>query len=228
MSKCILLVEDDVVIRHNFVDVLESEGFTVRACSDRQSAEAIYNAELPDLALLDITLGDDYEGGFILCSALRARSETLPIIFLTSHSNDVDRISAMRLGADDYITKDISVDYLVVRIRALFRRIEALARQSPGSTVEAAKLSINEESLEAHWLGQRVDISLTQFWILRTLAGEPGRVWRPEELMAAANITVEPNTIVAHMAEIRRKIRKIDESFKGIKTERGVGYRWIG
>ena len=67
MSKCVLLVEDDVVIRHNFVDALESEGFTVRACSDRQSAQAVCNDQLPDLALRDSTLGDDFEGGFVLC-----------------------------------------------------------------------------------------------------------------------------------------------------------------
>ncbi len=223
----VLLVEDDPVIRENFVDMLESERFDVDAVASRSAAIDLIDQRLPDLALLDISLSDDPEGGFSVCSELRSKSQTLPIVFLTSHAGEVDRISALRLGADDYLTKDVSLDFVLARVHALIRRLGALADAVGEAHTDPANLRIDEERLVAHWKGRRLDLTLTQFWILRALAGNPRKVWSPNELMLAAKIMVEPNTVVAHVTQIRRKLQALDPEFSSIRTERGAGYRWV-
>ena len=225
-AKNILLVEDDPVIRENFADMLLAEHFTVRTATTTAEALVAIEQRLPDIAMLDITLPDDPEGGFTLCANLRSRSQSLPIVFLTSHGGEIDHISALRLGADDYLTKDVSLGFVLARVHALFRRIDALARAVKLEQVTPG-LAFDEERFVAYWNGDVVDLTLTQYWLLRALASQPGKVWRPEQLMREAHLTVEPNTIVAHITQIRRKLLAIDERFASIRTERGVGYRWM-
>lgn len=126
MSKRIAIVEDEAAIRENYADVLRSQGYQVQTYADRSSATQAFNLRLPNLVILDIGLNDEYDGGFVLCQQLRAKSATLPIIFLTARDNDFDTVSGLRIGADDYLTKDISLPHLTARISALFRRQEAL------------------------------------------------------------------------------------------------------
>jgi len=230
MERNLALVEDDDVIRANYVDLLSQAGFRVAAYADKQAALHAFE-KLPDLVLLDITMGRERDAGFELCAELRRRSPTLPIIFLTSHDGEVDKISGLRLGADDYITKDVSIDYLIVRIEALFRRRAALLDQ-PGSAERAApspqrSLRINDELSSVTWCGKRIALPLTQFWMLRELASQPGKVLSHTDLMRAAKIVVEPNTVTAHIKAIRDAIRQADPQFDGIRTERGRGYRWV-
>jgi len=225
----IILVEDDPILQSNFTDLLTDEGFAVEGYTDRQSAMQRFEEFLPDIVLLDISLGRETEAGFQLCQELRKKSETIPIIFLTSHDSDFDKISGMRLGADDYLTKDISMDYLLVRINALLRRIEvhkAIRENAEDTIITKDKLSINLDELVILWDSTPLDISLTQFWIVRALANHSGHVHTHSQLMEAANITVEPNTIAAHIKNIRERFEEIDPAFSCIKTERGIGYRW--
>lgn len=222
----IALVEDDDVIRENYADMLRSEGFVVEAYATDAAARARFAHSLPDMALLDIALGGNPEAGFDLCMWLRGRSQTLPIVFLTSHSSNVDRISGLRLGADDYITKDTSVDYIIIRIRTLFRRMDALRSNLPAPTRSSSQLTINDITLVATWCQQALQLSLTQFWMLRALVDHPGQVLSHYQLMEAASVTIEPNTVVAHIKAIRTKFREIDPQFDAIRTERGKGYRW--
>lgn len=222
----IALVEDDDVLRENYADMLRSEGFVVDVYDADGPARAAFAQELPDMALLDIALHGNPEAGFALCMWLRERSKTLPIVFLTSHSSNVDRISGLRLGADDYITKDTAVDYIVIRIRTLFRRMDALASDGGHAVRASSSLTINDVTLTATWRGQPLVLSLTQFWMLRALVAHPGEVLSHQTLMEAANVIVEPNTVVAHIKVIRNKFREIDPEFSGIATERGKGYRW--
>src|SRR6185295_17366220 len=105
---------------------LKRHGYDVEAYAGRKEAEAAFAARLPDLAVIDIGLGAEVDGGFELCRNLRARSATLPIVFLTARDSDFDVVSGLRLGADDYLTKDISLPHLLARIAALFRRMDAL------------------------------------------------------------------------------------------------------
>lgn len=232
MGKRVMLVEDDVVIRDNYADILAEEGFEVHVFGNRRDAMAHFVKIPPDLALLDIGLEEEREGGFQLCADLRHLSPKLPIMFLTAHHEDFDRISALRLGADDYLTKDISLDYLVVRIEALLRRIDTLAANSypPASEVEdlvRGSLQIDQSQLIAFWKGHPMDLTLTQLSIIKELACQPGQVKSYSKLMRAANLVVEPNTITAHIKTIRDRFRSVDNDFSCIKTERGTGYRWV-
>jgi len=222
-------VEDEEVIRENFTDHLEESGFRVLAFGDRRSALQSFRESLPDLALLDVALGSERDGGFHLCKELRSLSEALPIIFLTSHDGEVDKISGLRLGADDYLSKEATLDFLVVRIETLLRRRQALA-ESYGQAADRAAvgdLVIDQGECVAYWKGRRVDMPLTQLWIVADLATRPGEPRSPQELMKAARIVVEPNTIAAHIHSIRQRFREIDPDFASIRTERGLGYRWL-
>ncbi|MCH9696606.1 MAG: response regulator [Gammaproteobacteria bacterium] len=233
MSIHIALVEDDDVIRENYTEILADEGFDVEAFCNRQEALTHMQNQMPDIAILDVGLHQDRDGGFKLCSDLRRLSSELPIIFMTSRDDESDRISGLRLGADDYITKDIGINYLMVRIEALFHRIEMLTandveiKSDNQNIISAGSLEIDRNRLTIAWKGKTLDLSLTQFWILAELVTNPGEVKHYDKLMRAAKICVEPNTITAHIKTIRNRFRSIDDQFDCIKTERGAGYRWV-
>ena len=225
----IAFVEDDDVVRRNYADILSAEGYRVTTLAGRSQAEAFFARGLPDLVLLDIELGGDPEAGYALCQRLRERSSILPIVFLTSHSSEVDKISGMRLGADDYITKDTSTDYLVIRIRSLLTRVEALLGHvaEPVETSLPSEFTVDERLMVVNYGGLVVDLSLTQFWIVQALVNASPKTLSHYELMQAASIEVEPNTIVAHVRAIRSKFREVDPKFSRLRTERGTGYRWV-
>ena len=126
MSHHIAIVEDEAAIAANYRDTLQRSGFRVSLYEDRGTATAAFQRELPDLAIIDVGLGDEIEGGFDLCRELRSRCPELPIVFLTARDSELDIISGLRLGADDYLTKDISQAHMLARIVALFRRVRAL------------------------------------------------------------------------------------------------------
>lgn len=224
----IMLVEDDEILRENFSELLRDEHFDVETYSDIQSAQARFNQPLPDLVILDITLGKDTDAGFQLCAELRKRCQSIPIIFFTSHDSDFDKISGMRLGVDDYLTKNVSFDYLVVRIKALIKRIRVLSGSKTEKAVKktSGELMIDLDTFSAYWKGQKLDISLTQLWMLQSLIDRPGHVRSHEQLMQAANVVVEHNTVTAHIKNLRVQFQKVDPMFSSIKTERGFGYRW--
>jgi two-component system, OmpR family, response regulator len=168
------------------------------------------------VVILDVTLDHDYEAGFELCQVFREKRKTIPIIFLTERSEDHDRISGLRLGADDYLTKTISGAFLVARINALIRRVEALTgtasepRAVPAGLQEVGSpLRIDERLSRAYWHGSPLELSLTQFWILKDLFEHCGDVRSTTDLMRAANVTVQPNTIVVRIKAIREEIQKI-------------------
>jgi two-component system OmpR family response regulator len=131
LSRRIAIVEDDPGLRANYADVLRRQGYDVATHADRAAAMLAFRTRLPDLAILDIGLGDEIDGGFALCRELRGLSATVPIIFLTARDSEFDTVSGLRLGADDYLTKDASLPHLLARIAALFRRVDA-----PGSETQ--------------------------------------------------------------------------------------------
>src|SRR3990170_9103568 len=148
MSRRIAIVEDDPAIRANYAEALRKHGFEVSAYGARAEALAAMRARLPDLALIDIGLGSDADAGFELCRELRALAAQLPIIFLTARDSDFDVISGLRLGADDYLTKDVSLPHLTARINTLFRRVDALRRPpSQEVTIEHGPLKLAAERM---------------------------------------------------------------------------------
>jgi len=228
MDRRIAIVEDDPAIRKNYADVLRRQGYEVSTYANRQEAMQAFRARLPELVLLNIGLEDEVEGGFDLCRDLRAMSHYLPIIFLTARDNEFDIVSGLRLGADDYLTKDISMPHLLARIAALFRRIDALTTPLPSNKViERGPLLIDSHQLTVSWQGMAVNLTLTEFWIVHALARFPGHVKNREQLMKDANIVVDDSTITSHIKRIRKKFIRLDPKFVAIETVYGMGYRWI-
>jgi two-component system OmpR family response regulator len=231
----VLLVEDDDILRRNYETLLIAHHLSVSGCATKAEAIAAFNREHFDVVILDVTLGGEYEAGFDLCQIFRQKKKTAPIIFLTERNEDHDRISGLRLGADDYLTKTISGTYLVARINALIRRVEALVaeggREDSSAVVRVegntSRLRIDERTSRAYWDGTPLDLSLTQFWILKDLVEHQGEVRSTTDLMRAAHVTVQPNTIVVHIKAIHEEIQKIKPDFSCIKSERARGYRWV-
>jgi two-component system, OmpR family, response regulator len=231
-TRRVLLVEDDEILRRNYEALLSAHRLTVCACATKFDAIAAFNNDTFDVVILDVSLGGEYEAGFDLCQRFREKRKTTPIIFLTERDEDADRISGLRLGADDYLSKTISSAFLVARINALIRRVETLlgGAADPAtapSKETSSRLRIDERLSRAYWFDSPLDLSLTQFWILKDLFFHSGMVRSTTDLMRAANITVQPNTIVVHIKAIREEIQKITPDFACIKSERARGYRWV-
>jgi two-component system OmpR family response regulator len=227
MRRRIAIVEDDAVIRANYTDVLNKHGYEVTAYADRAAALAAMRTRLPDLVLLDIGLGDDVDGGFKLCQELRALSATLPVIFLTARDSDFDMVSGLRMGADDYVTKNVSLPHLLARVSALFRRAELANAAAPvESTLERGPLTLDLNRFTIAWRGATVDLTLTEFWLVHALAKFPGHVKNRDQLMSEAHIVVDDSTITSHIKRIRHKFAAVDPKFDRVDTVYGLGYRW--
>ncbi len=227
MSRRIAIVEDDATIRANYAEALRKHGFEVAAYAARAEALAAMSARLPDLALIDIGLGADIDGGFTLCRELRARSAALPIIFLTARDSDFDIVAGLRLGADDYLTKDVSLPHLLARIAALFRRAELAAQpQAAEERLERGALHLDLKRFSVTWRGTAVTLTLTEFWMVHALCKFPEHVKSREQLMREANLVVDEGTITSHVKRIRRKFLAADARFDAIDTVYGMGYRW--
>ena len=228
MAKRIAIVEDEAAIRDNYAEAFRREGYAVDAYDSRAPALEAFAARLPDLVVIDINLEDDVEGGFELCRNLRARSDDLPIIFLTARDSEFDAVSGLRLGADDYLTKDISLPHLMARIAALFRRLDALQQPQAGEgRITRGDLEIDTDRMTVQWQGSPVGLTLTEFWLVHALARYPGHVKNRQQLMDAAQAVLDDNTITSHVKRIRRKFHPIDAGFGSIQTVYGMGYRSI-
>jgi two-component system, OmpR family, response regulator len=227
MSRRIAIIEDDPAIRANYAEALRKHGFEVAAYGGRAEALGAMRTRLPDLALIDIGLGADVDGGFTLCRDLRAMSATLPIIFLTARDSDFDIVAGLRLGADDYLTKDVSLPHLLARIAALFRRTElAAAPQTAEERLERGALELDLKRFVVRWRGSVVPLTLTEFWMVHALAKHPEHVKSREQLMRDANLVVDEGTITSHVKRMRRKFLAADPGFDAIDTVYGIGYRW--
>ncbi|MDJ0904629.1 MAG: proteobacterial dedicated sortase system response regulator [Woeseiaceae bacterium] len=228
MARKIAIVEDEAAIRANYADAFEREGYAVEAFEARNDALQAFDVRLPDLVVIDINLKDDVEGGFELCRELRSRSADLPIIFLTARDSEFDAVSGLRLGADDYLTKDISLPHLMARIAALFRRLDAIQQpQSGDGRIVRGDLEIDTDRMTIRWQDQPVSLTLTEFWLVHAMARYPGHVKNRQQLMDAAQAVLDDNTITSHIKRIRRKFVAIDPDFNAIETVYGMGYRWL-
>ncbi len=224
----IAIVEDEPAIRENYSDALRQQGYDVSGYVSREQALKAFEMRLPDLVLLDIGLQDEADAGFEVCRMLRSQSESVPIIFLTARDSDLDIISGLRLGADDYLTKDISLPNLCARIAALFRRIDAIHNQSlQDEVIQRGLLSMDMNRFLVQWNQRSIDLTLTEFWIVHTLARHPGHVKNRDQLMSEAKIVVDDATITSHIKRIRNKFIRLDPGFSCIETVYGMGYRWI-
>ena len=229
MSRRIAIVEDEAAIRENYADAFRREGYAVDAYEARLPALEAFASRWPDLVVIDVNLKDDVEGGFELCRELRSRSSDLPIIFLTARDSEFDAVSGLRLGADDYLTKDISLPHLMARIAALFRRLDAMQKpQADESRMQRGELELDPDRMTVRWRDQAVGLTVTEFWMVHALARYPGHVKNRQQLMDAAQTVLDDNTITSHIKRIRRKFLAIDAGFDAVETVYGMGYRWLG
>ncbi|MFK7829330.1 MAG: proteobacterial dedicated sortase system response regulator [Congregibacter sp.] len=228
MPQHIVIVEDEAALAANYCDALRQRGFRVSHYIDRPTASRAFGEGLPDLAIIDISLGSDLEGGFELCRELRAQSAELPIVFLTARDDDIDVVSGFRLGADDYLSKNISLLHLQVRVSALLARSNTLrGRGDEESILHRGVLTLDTDRMEVQWRERALGLTVTEYWIVEALARRPGHVKSRQQLMEAANTVLDDSTVTSHIKRIRRKFQQVDDQFAAIETAYGMGYRWL-
>src|SRR6202041_1464166 len=229
LANTIALVDDDRNILTSVSMALEAEGFAVRCYSDGAEALRGLNGQPVDVAVLDIKM--PRMDGMELLAQLR-RSSATPVIFLTSKDDEVDELLGLRMGADDYIRKPFSQRLLIERIRALIRRGE-LDRERENShgepVIVRGQLILDPARHLCTWKGEHVELTVTEFLILKSLAHRPGHVKNRDQLMDAAygeHIYVDDRTIDSHIKRLRKKFKVVDDDFTHIETLYGVGYRY--
>jgi len=227
-KKHIVIVEDEPSILANYQAALQRQGYLTSAYEELTQAKKALAQNLPDLVIIDVGLGDEPDGGFELCRYLRSQSESLPLLFLTARDNEFDMVAGLRLGADDYLSKDISLPHLLARVAALFRRQDLNKTEGENSEncIEQGDLKILLDNLQLFWQQQSIDLTVTEFWMIVSLARHKGHVKTREQLMSDANVYVDESTITSHIKRIRKKFLAVDECFDCIDTVHGMGYRW--
>jgi two-component system, OmpR family, response regulator ChvI len=227
-GSLVAVVDDEESLLETVGLALRRAGFEVIAYSDGQGAWDAFERALPDLVILDVLM--PRLDGLELCRRLRGRSETLPILFLTSRDEEFDRVLGLELGADDYLCKPFSMRELVARVKVLFRRL-ALGRAAPEAAdrVTVGRLAIDLARYQASWAGAALPLTVTEFRLLRALARHPGHVKTRDQLVAEAyphDTYLAERTIDSHVKRLRRKFARLDPAFDGIETVYGLGYRY--
>jgi two-component system response regulator ChvI len=228
-APVIALVDDDRNILVSVAMALQTEGFEVRTYPDGAEALRGLSRQPADLAVLDIKM--PRLDGLELLARLRQTS-SMPVIFLTSKDDEEDELEGLRRGADDYIRKPFSQRLLIERIRVLLRR-ESLgggrAAAEPGASLVRGALGLDEARHACTWKGQAVDLTVTEFLLVKTLAARPGHVKSRDQLIDIAygeHAYADDRTIDSHIKRLRKKFRAVDSDFNQIETLYGVGYRY--
>lgn len=229
MPHIIALVDDDQNILTSVSMALEAEGYKVHKFHDGQSAvEGIPNVT-PDLVVLDVKM--PRLDGLGVLTKLREHSQ-VPVILLTSVDDEVDQVLGLRMGADDYITKPFSQRLLIERIKVLLRRQDLIKNADTAPEQEKitrGDLELDEQRHLCLWKSEPLDLTVTEFLLLKALANRPGVVKNRDQLIDEAygeNIYVDDRTIDSHIKRVRQKFKKADKDFNHIETLYGVGYRY--
>ncbi|WIG97670.1 response regulator transcription factor [Myxococcus sp. SDU36] len=222
----VLVVDDDPHLREIVRFALEQGGFQVDEAADGRAALTQVDRTLPALIVLDIMMPE--LDGLAVCREVRRKHE-LPIVFLSSRDDEVDRILGLELGGDDYLTKPFSPRELVARVKAVLRR----ARPAPAPEVEAPSarmqargpLRMDAERWRAWWQDTEVVLTVTEFQLLATLLRVPGKVFTRDELMNRVydDVVVSDRTIDSHVRRVRQKFAGAGGDV--IETVHGLGYR---
>jgi two-component system KDP operon response regulator KdpE len=223
ITPVILVVDDDPAIRDSLSNELRASGYTTVAASDGREGLHAFASHAPDLVLTDLAM--PRSDGFELISAARATSRT-PIIVLSVRGNDADKIRALDLGADDFVTKPFSVPELLARIRAQLRRTGAPA----GAVLAFDELSIDLQRRRVLQGSREIRLTPTEYALLELLASNAGKPMFMEHIIArvwrdAPGTT--PDTVRVHMSSLRKKVEPDPSSPRYIVTEPWVGYRFI-
>jgi len=228
MSKHILLVDDDALMRRSLAFNLEQAGFRASTAANAEDALALARQSPPNLVLLDIGLP-----GMDGLDAIKRFKEQfrVPVIFVTARCRNMDEVVGLELGADDYITKPFDVDVLIARIKAVLRRNESVPEPAPAMTLTVDDLSLDTTAHTVTLAGRNVSLSPKEFSLLQVLASEPNRVRSVDELLASvwgAEFVGQPQVVYVHVRWLREKLEADPEHPKRIITVRGVGYKLVG
>lgn len=237
-SPIILVVDDDSHIRDVICFALKKDGFIPLEAEDGAQALRRFQEVQPDLVVLDIMLPE--LDGMEVCKTLR-RTSTVPILFLSSRDEEIDRIVGLELGGDDYVTKPFSPRELTARVRAILRRgkieppglappsADGVAQVTPRlmtPPLSHGRLRLDLDRYAAFWQNQEVVLTLTEFGILRTLLTQPGKVFNRDQLMDGGYAdyrVVSDRTIDSHVRRVRAKFKAVGAD--PIETLHGAGYR---
>ena len=223
----ILVIEDERDIRELVRVNLEAEGFAVLEAGDGELGLALVKRERPAAVILDLMLPG--LGGLEVCRRIRGSEATsrVPVVILTARSAEADKVVGLEIGADDYVTKPFSPRELTARVKAVLRRAYGQQADAPQETYQRGKLRIDFDTYEVYVDGQRVELSLREFELLRFFVQHPNRVYERSQLLELVwgpDTFVEPRTIDVHIRRLRRRIERDDSSPELIVTVRGVGY----
>lgn len=223
----VLIADDDPAIREVVRFALRREGIDTVEAADGAAALREFESSAPDLVVLDVMMPE--MDGTEVCRRIRALSPTVPVLFLSSRVDEVDRIVGLEVGGDDYVMKPFSPRELAARVRAALRRARAASPETAppaGRVLEHGKLALDPDRFLATWNGREVTLTPVEFGLLRSLLERPGRVLSRDALMEAGYdgpTVVSGRTIDSHIRRIRRKF--VEAGGDPVETVHGVGYR---
>jgi two-component system OmpR family response regulator len=226
MQPTILVVDDDPHIRQLLAFALAKAGLATAEAGDGEAALAAVAANPPALVILDINM--PRMNGLEVCRRLRAQGE-IPILFLSSRDEEIDRVLGIELGADDYVVKPFSPREVTARVMAILRRTAArpAAAAPPQGPVAQGKLTLDGDGWRAHWEGEEVPLTVSEFSLLRALASAPQRVFTRDALidqLHGPGFAITDRTIDSHVRNLRAKFAAVGGGDL-IETRAGVGYR---
>jgi DNA-binding response OmpR family regulator len=224
MSNTILIADDEQHILDTVRAYLENDGYQVITVRDGRSALFAFRDQQPDVVILDVMMPE--LNGWETARLIRAESN-VPLLFLTARVDDIDQITGLEIGADDYVTKPFSPRVVVARVRALLRRAKG---EGPEETViyRVGDLELNRETHIVMLKGQRVELTPSEFTLLQTLIVRPGRVFTRMELLDIVQgeaYAAYERTIDVHVKNLRMKIEDVPRNPRYVETVYGVGYR---
>jgi len=245
-NPAVLVADDDDNLRASVRSALEREGFGVREARDGiEAREALASTgpsgSRPSLVILDISM--PRLSGLDLLRELRAAGDGIPVIFLSSRDEELDRVLGLELGADDYLPKPFSLRELAARVRAVLRRADSRAADPPGGAgkhpagggpasdrgAAAGSLALDRDGFRAFWDGNELDLTVTEFRILDCLADRPGAARTRDAIVARAypdGVYLSDRVVDCHVKRLRRKLREAGAGEDAIETVYGMGYRW--
>jgi two-component system, OmpR family, response regulator len=225
MSARVLVVDDDPHIRQLLAFAFAKAGMDVSEAGDGEEALASAARAMPDLVVLDITMPK--MDGLEVCRRLRASSD-VPILFLSSRDEEIDRVLGIELGADDYVTKPFSPREVVARAKAILRRSAPRPAPAPAAAqLSQGLLSLDTEGWTARWNGAEVALTVSEFTLLRALLAAPGRILSRDQLidqLHGPGFAITDRTVDSHIRNLRRKFADLG-GHDVIETRAGVGYR---
>ncbi len=219
----LLIVDDEPNILELLSATLRFTGFEVASASNGHDALATAQTFKPDLLVLDVMMpGID---GFDVARRLRASGNHTPVLFLTARDSDDDKVTGLTIGGDDYVTKPFSLEEVVARIRSILRRTRAQSEAASNSILQLADITLDEDTYEVHKAGEPVELSATEFKLLRYFMRNPSRVLSKTQILEhvwSYDFDGDPNIVETYISHLRRKVDTTQPRL--LHTLRGMGY----